>query len=292
MIALRTGPLPTMALLFGACFWGVVWYPLRLLDHAGLDAAWQILVFYTAASVLLVPFVRGMGALLRAYPGILAALMIASGWTNVAFVLAVLAGEVVRVLLLFYMAPLWTVMLGRWVLGERWHRGTLGMLVLGLGGMVLMLWRPSAGAAAVGIGDVLALTAGMAFAYSNVLVRQLPEIGVMAKTQVAWLGVVLTALVAILLGDRTLPAVAWEAWLAAIGLGLSGFFAATLLVVYGVSRMPVQRSSVIMLSELLIGAVSAAWLADETMSLREWLGGGLIIAAGLVAIFHPATEDA
>jgi drug/metabolite transporter (DMT)-like permease len=44
--------------------------------------------------------------------------------------------------------------------------------------------------------------------------------------------------------------------------------------------MRVQRSSVILLFEIVAGAVSAAWLAGEGLNWREWVGGLLIIVAG------------
>jgi len=50
--------------------------------------------------------------------------------------------------------------------------------------------------------------------------------------------------------------------------------------------MPVQRSSVIMLFELVIGALSAWWLAGEAVSGQEWIGGTLILAAAMIAIFR------
>ena len=62
------------------------------------------------------------------------------------------------------------------------------------------------------------------------------------------------------------------------------FLLATLAVVYAVSRMPVQRSSVIMLFEIVVGAVSAWLVAGETLGLREWIGGAMIIAAGVLAV--------
>ena len=58
----------------------------------------------------------------------------------------------------------------------------------------------------------------------------------------------------------------------------------TLAVVYGVTHMPVQRSAVIMLFELIVGAASAWWLAGESVDAREWLGGALILFAALIAI--------
>ena len=67
-------------------------------------------------------------------------------------------------------------------------------------------------------------------------------------------------------------------------LGVCGFLLSTLAVVYGVTHMPVQRSAVIMLFELIVGAASAWWLAGEVVTLREWIGGILILSAALIAI--------
>jgi drug/metabolite transporter (DMT)-like permease len=54
---------------------------------------------------------------------------------------------------------------------------------------------------------------------------------------------------------------------------------------YGISRMPLQRSSVLLLFELVVGAVSAAWLAGEALSLAELTGGACIVLAGLVVVW-------
>ncbi len=62
----------------------------------------------------------------------------------------------------------------------------------------------------------------------------------------------------------------------------------TVTVLYGVSHMPVHRSAVILLFELVIGAVSALLLTDEVVLMREWLGGALIVAAAYMAARIPA----
>ena len=65
-----------------------------------------------------------------------------------------------------------------------------------------------------------------------------------------------------------------------------------LAVIYGVTRMPVHRSAVILLFELVAGAVSALLLTDEVILVREWVGGGLIIlAAWLAARIHAEGES-
>jgi drug/metabolite transporter (DMT)-like permease len=83
-----------------------------------------------------------------------------------------------------------------------------------------------------------------------------------------------------------MPRIEPAVWGAALLLGLLGFLLSTVAVTYGVSRMPVQRSAVIMLFELIVGAFSAWWLAGEGVSLRDWIGGGLILAAAMVAILQ------
>lgn len=277
---------PVLGLLYASSFWGVVWYPTRLLQEAGMQGAWLTLVGYGAAFLAFAPFVRIAPGAIKADLWYVIPLILAAGWTNVAFVLAVLEGEVVRVVLLFYLSPVWTVLLGRWLLGEALMPRTWVMLGLGLGGALTMLWDPALGRVPLNQADLLAVSAGFAFALNNVLTRRITSLGVRAKTHLAWLGVVVVSLAWIALASPEWPQVTVGAWGAAVALGLGGFLLSTLAVVYGVSNMPVQRSAVIMLFELVVGAVTAWWLAGELISLQEWVGGALILAAALIAILQ------
>ena len=280
------GLLPTLGLLYGAAFWGLVWYPTRLLEQAGIAGAWLTLVCYTVAFVVLVPFVRWPWRAMRQRTGDLVVLLLAAGWTNVAFVLAVLDGEVVRVVLLFYLSPVWTVLLGRWLLQERLTWRTAATIALGLCGAIVMLWEPRLGRVPLSDSDLLAISAGVAFAVNNVQTRRITGIGVRAKTHVAWLGVVLVSIAFVLVSSPGWPAAPAWAWQSAAALGVGGFMLATLAVMYGVTHMPVQRSAVIMLFELIVGALSAWWLAGEAITVNEWLGGAMILGAALIAILR------
>lgn len=286
MNAVPVGLGPTLGLLYASTFWGVVWYPTRLLEQAGIAGAWLTLVGYAAALLVFLPFVRLSAADLRQRPADLAVLTLAAGWTNLAFVLAVLEGEVVRVILLFYLSPVWTVLLGRWLLGERLTTRTALMLTPGLVGAAVMLWDPAIGRVPLNRADLFALSAGFAFALNNVMTRRIEHIGVRAKTGLAWFGVVLVSLPFALFGSATLPDAPALAWAATVLLGVCGFMFSTLAVVYGVSNMPVQRSAVIMLFELIVGAATAWWLAGERVELRDWIGGILIISAAMIAVFQ------
>ena len=282
---------PVLGLLYGATFWGLVWYPSRILEAMGMQGAWLTLVAYATAFLVFSPFVRFATDGLLRQPWDALMLVLAAGWTNVAFVLAVLEGEVVRVLLLFYLSPIWTMILGRWLLHERLSWRTWLMLGLGISGALVMLWDPAVGHVPMNQADLLAASAGLAFALNNVMTRRITGLGVRAKTHLAWLGVVIVSTAFIMIQSPFMPQAPATAWLGTMALGVGGFMLSTLAVVYGVTHMPVQRSAVIMLFELVVGAASAWLLASEIVSIQEWLGGVLILTAAVIAILQEDKHD-
>jgi drug/metabolite transporter (DMT)-like permease len=278
--------LPTLGLLAGAALWGVAWYPYRVLAQAGIDGIWATLLTYGIALVVgVVLFPRHALSLRRLHP--LAILMgLAIGWSNLAYVLAVLEGEVMRVLLLFYLAPLWTVPIARIVLGERLDRRGLVVMALALAGAVAMLWHPEKGAPwPASRAEWLGLAAGFLFALGNVLVRRLSDMTDASKSIVIWAGVVVAALVhlhssPIGTGRAFSLALDQGVLLFAIGMAL---LAMSLALQYGLARMPANRAIVILLFELVIAAIAAYLLAGEELRLQDWIGGAFIVAATLAS---------
>jgi drug/metabolite transporter (DMT)-like permease len=274
------GLLPVASLLLAAGLWGVIWYPLRLLEAQGLPGIWITLVSYGAA-LTVGSFVLWRHR--RAFwhrPVLLACLALAAGWANVAFFLAVLEGPVVRVMLLFYLSPVWMALLGWLLLGERLTGLALTALGLAMSGALIMLWEPGGGWPwPRGWADWLAASAGFFFALYNVLVRRLQELPIAVKSVAAWVGVVVLAGAAVPLVSWPLPPVGAGPLLGAVALGLLGLVVMTVTAQYGVTHMPVHRSAVIMLFQLVAGALSSQLLADEETAPQEWLGGVLILAA-------------
>ena len=275
---------PVLSLVVGACLWGVIWYPMRRLEALGLSGIWLALIIYATALVASLPRTYTAFAEFRRYPGALALLMVAAGWTNVAFVEAVLEGNILRVLLLFYLAPLWATLMGRLVLRERISRLALLSLGLAMGGALAMLWDPRLGAFLPrGRADWLALSSGFAFALSNVIVRKMQQVSLAAKVCAVWSGVVVVAAAMIALFAPPVPSLTGAALSGAVALGLFGIMAMTVLVQYGVTHMPVHRSAVIALVEIVAGAASQQLLTDEIVTAREWAGGALIIVGAYLA---------
>lgn len=278
--------LATGGLLIAAATWGLIWYPYRLLEEAGVTGI--ISTFYT----YLIPSAIGILLFTRQFPqmksmlGAMIAVGLAAGWTNVAYVLAVIDGEVMRVMLLFYLSPLWTLVLAHFWLGEKTSRMGMAAIAASLLGAFIMLWHPEAGLPyPKDEAEWMGLFAGIGFAVTNVLTRRAVHLSLPAKSLAVWIGVTFVALVCVPFHGLAIPSPAifsMDSWLIMAGVGL-GLMIATVGVQYGLTHTPVTRASVIFLFELVVAAVAAYWLAAEVMTYREWIGGALIVAASLIA---------
>jgi drug/metabolite transporter (DMT)-like permease len=280
--------LPALALVFNAFTWGVSCRPFRHLEHNGLHPlAATTLIYLLAVAVLTLARPAAWREVLKHRA--LWVLVVASGTTNAAFNWAVTIGDVVRVVLLFYLMPLWAVLLARLLLHEPLSRATLARGALALGGALLILWpRDGAGwPLPRSLPDWLGVVGGFSFALNNVMLRREAARSEAARALAMFFG---GALIALLLWSALrsqdvvpgLPAPAWG-WIAgAVALGLL-FLASNLALQYGAARLPANTTAVIMLSEVLFASVSAVLLGAGAIDAFVVFGGAAIIAAALSA---------
>ena len=290
--------LAIFGLLFGAMCWGIIWYPYRLMNDAGVSGIASSFYTYLIAIIL--------GALLFAkhWRGALSLpksaiwLCMIAGWTNLSYVLAVIDGEVMRVMLLFYLSPLWTLLLAHFWLKESISKAGFISIAIAMLGAYIMLADPFNSQSNFlplpqNQSEWLALSAGIGFSFTNVITRKSVHLSLAAKCMLVWVGVAVMSLLFIpFLGLLDLNAhfpspsfFTLNNWLI-MGLIAILLMAATLFVQYGVTKITASRASVLFLFELVVAAVAAYYLANEAMLLNEWIGGGLIIAAGLLAAFN------
>ncbi len=280
----ETIALPVLALLFSATIWGVMWYPLRLFEAQGLGGLWVTFIFFAAATAVGMTLMSAHLGELRKQPWIALGIALASGWTNTSFNLAMLEGNILRMLLLFYLSPLWATLIGRAFMGEHLTSFSILLLVISVLGSLFMLWQPGMMIPwPTDRADWLAIGSGMGFAILNALVRQGQQINIPAKMLASWFGVLLVAGIWIAITGTMWPLADLEVIGAAAAFGAVVIVIATLSVQYGVTHMPVHRSAVILLFELVAGAISAWLLTDEVITAKEWLGGSLIVVAAAIS---------
>jgi drug/metabolite transporter (DMT)-like permease len=281
-------------MLAGSALWGLYWLPLRWLESVGLGGLWALTLVYVGGTLLLGALAWPHAHVALRWGWRLAGIALSAAVSGIAFGLGMIEGEVARVLILFYLSPVWAVLLGRVLLGERLLRVTLPALALALFGAALMLladggWSSAGntGAALVaGLSpaDLLGLVAGLAFALTNVQLRAATGLpGALKNLATCALVPPLAAAAALALGVPL--AVPWWGVPAALGIGVVWLSAMIAATQFGISRLPLQRSSVLLLFELIVGAVSAALLAGEALSMTELTGGACIVLAGLAVVW-------
>jgi drug/metabolite transporter (DMT)-like permease len=274
-------------LLFGATVWGIIWYPYRLLEQAGVSGV--VASFYTYLSALIIGCIvfswqwRG----LFRQPKSIIWLILAAGWTNLSYVLAVIDGEVIRVILLFYLSPIWTLILAHFWLKEQIGFKELSVIIISLLGATIMMQDGSQNLRLplpTSQSDWLALSSGIGFSLTNVITRKSSHLTIVTKSFAVWLGVVLVGLLGIFLMRESfvLPQLTTESWNIGLLVALM-LFSSALLVQYGVTHIAAARAAVIFLFELVVAAIAAYLLAGEEMALNEWIGGSLIIIAAIFA---------
>lgn len=283
-------PLPVFALLFNAFVWGLAWWPFQRMHAAGLHPLWATAAMYCVVLLALLIARPGIWAQVRQHPQ-LWLLALASGLNNVAFNWAVTIGDVVRVILLFYLMPAWAVLLAWKVLGERPTPAALLRLLLAFTGVVLVLLPQDAPASrllqSLSLADVLALLGGFMFALTNVTLRRLHAVPGQARMFVMFGGCMLMALVVGTIGLQVGvvdPFPAPNATWVVTGLLLAGvLMLGNWALQYGAARLAAGTTAVIMLSEVMFASVSSVLLSAAQLQPRTVLGGALILCAALLA---------
>ncbi|WP_174875728.1 DMT family transporter [Vogesella oryzae] len=271
-----------------ALVWGLMWYPFRHLHGTGFSTAATSLSVYIVATIIGVTIYRDVFRREARFEPILLLLAFLYGWCNFAYTWAVAEGEVMRVLLLFYLSPLWSALFSRLLLHERLSRIGWLVVVMSLTGLVVILYRPGlfSGQIFSSRADWLALSGGISFALGNVLSKKAHGLPVALKSAMVWLGVAGCGLVSLLWRGQLVGEMAQLAQpdvaLIVLALGVT-LLATSIISLHGLSILPATQVMTLMLLELVFAAISAYFLAGEAMKPQEWLGGLLIASASLMS---------
>jgi len=258
--------------------WGFAWLPLHLLREAGIDGVVVTVLAFGTAGGLLLPLLWRERPRWRGNGHWLLAIALLGGFANVSFTLAMSYGEVVRVMVLFYLLPVWGVLGGRIFLGERITLLRFATMVGALAGAALILGADTLGDFRLGWPDWLAIACGLTFTGNNLAFRLHQDLPVGSKVGAMLLGAPLLALALVACGLQTATAPAAGPAGGAVLYGLLVVIA-TGMSQYGVTHLEAGRVAVLIILELGVTVVSAVALGVDTLSPREWAGVALVLAA-------------
>ena len=277
---------PTLAILASTVLWGTWWIPLRKLDALGFGSFW------TTGSGLLIPLLVMLPVVVIHRKRIAAAggpLILSAFFFACALALyaeGVLRGQVARVILLFYMTPVWSTLLARFMLNQPITPRRILTLVFGLAGMLVILEADNASPLPRDVGEWLGLVSGVAWGLAMVYTQRTPAHPVADKVALQFIfALLIFAGLTIIPGGRewsaasidiTVPSLVWL-----LGFAFVWNVPVVWLTFYGAGKIEPGRVAILLMMEVAIGIITASVFTDEPFGLRELIGAVLIISAGV-----------
>jgi drug/metabolite transporter (DMT)-like permease len=285
---MNTAFLASVIVLCVGVFWGVYWVPVRAIAALGLDGAWGTGAITLAAMLFLLPFVAGKTHVFRD-TGLVGVVSIALGGTAFAlYSIGFLYGKVALVVLLWFFSPVWSVLIAKFVL--RWQVPTLRLIAIGVGlaGLFVMLGGEGSVPVPRSLGEWMAFIGGLIWAGATAGMRLKSRVPPLPAAFVFALGATLTSL-AFAPFLEPLPAIAGEdaVWVGITVLATGGIWwgLSIAALMWAALRLDPARVGILLMPEVIFGAVTAAMFAGETLSAREMVGGGMVIVCGLLEVW-------
>lgn len=271
-----------LVLALSSIGWGLTWLPLKGLNGMGLDGMQLILIAFASGSLILAPWLIKQFSSWKNSIHFMLMIALAGGIANASFQTAMYHGDVIRVMILFYMLPVWSVLGGKLFLKEKIDLVRIVAVTLCLSGayIILDIWNTSWG----GITwiDILALVSGMGLATTNILFRFTQNIPVMSKVTVVFFGCTVLIGISFTLTAPASTVADNYAILLAIAYGAVWLTLITIGTQWAVTQMEAGRSSIIIVMELVAAVVSVALLTNAELKLYEIIGGLMVISAAIL----------
>jgi drug/metabolite transporter (DMT)-like permease len=274
-------------IFLASSFWGVLWVPMRHIEAMGLSGLWVVVLFHFLPAFAMLPLI------VRTAPSsgsewrraAVAGALMGAGFAL--YALGLVVASVTKTVILFYMTPIWSTVIAYFVLRERagWERWLA--IAAALVGCALVT-GVSRDELRLDPADLLGLLSGLFWALGSVMIRRYDGLNFVNVSFLQYLfGGILALLAALYLGD---PIPQLNALLKAIPPAFVAsvvvFLPSVLLIFRIMQYVSPGLVGILMLSEALVAAVSAAFWLGETLSSMQWIGVGAILTTGVFIGFY------
>lgn len=276
-----------LIIFLASSFWGVLWVPMRHIEAMGLSGLWVVVLFHFLPALAMLPLIVRTAPSLRRDWGRAAVAGALMGAGFALYALGLVVASVTKTVILFYMTPIWSTVIAYFVLRERAGWGRWLAIAAALVGCALVTgvnrdelrFDPA---------DLLGLLSGLFWALGSVMIRRYDGLNFVHVSFLQYLtGGIMALLAALYLGD---PLPQLNAFLQAIPPAFLAsvvvFLPSVLLIFRIMQYVSPGLVGILMLSEALVAAVSAAFWLGETLSSTQWIGVGAILTTGVFIGFY------
>ncbi len=272
---------------FCALLWGLYWMPVHALAWYGVSGFWTGLAFAVAGFFASLPFLLRDGVHAFGWRHALGALGI--GFAMTLYSAALAYTDIVRVVLLFYLAPMWSTLIECLFLGRRWTwRSALGIALSALG--LLVIFRGELPVEGLGVlGDWMALAAGLCWSLGSATMFSASRLNIPQMVTASFIGALLVAFVGVLLLDDISRFSTFSSSYSGVNivlflcvLGLLYLVPVSAITLWGATQIPPAMMSFLLTLEVIAAVVTSALLLDQPFGAPEFIGTVLIISAAMV----------
>ena len=282
---------PNLTVIVSCFFWGSYWIPLRYIDSDSNGSLWPIFFSFLLLSLLLLkPLVKTFYVIFyeRNYFFFLGCLFAATGITF--YSESLLRGEIAKVVVLFYLCPIWGTIFAKIFLGNKLTLKRLLSIILGIIGLEIMVGIEKGIIFPTSVVEWIALSAGLSWAMGMTLFHLAKSTSGFEKTALTALIIPFVFLALCLVPDgRTLEIpnqllsmniiYLWMILFAVVWL-----LPSILLTYFSVEILDPGRINILLAFEVAVGFISASLLTNEIIGPREYLGALFVVSACFVDV--------
>jgi len=276
-----------LIIFLASSFWGVLWVPMRHIEAMGLSGLWVVVLFHFLPALAMLPLIVRTAPSSRRDWGRAAVAGALMGAGFALYALGLVVASVTKTVILFYMTPIWSTVIAYFVLRERAGWGRWLAIAAALVGCALVT-GVSRDELRFNPADLFGLLSGLFWALGSIMIRRYDGLNFVHVSFLQYLfGGIMALLAALYFGDpipqlNALLQAIPPAFLASVVL----FLPSVLLIFRIMQYVSPGLVGILMLSEALVAAVSAAFWLGETLSSMQWIGVGAILTTGVFIGFY------
>jgi drug/metabolite transporter (DMT)-like permease len=274
--------LPVISILIGAVLWGLLWLPLKFFASVGLTGNLIGMTAYFIVGLVALPIVWRQQKLWRGEMKLLLLIGIFFASANITFTTALMQGEVVRVMLLFYLLPAWGALGGVLILKEKLSKRRYIAIALSLAGVFVIMGGTAVLSQPFSMVDIMSLAAGFCLAATAIVNKMAVQTPLASRAFVPFIFCPPLALLSNYFVPTPMPELGLTVWLLLVAFAFIWLFGATVFSTFGFAKVEASRASILQVTELFVAIITATLIGGEVLETKEYIGGALIVIATIL----------
>ena len=283
---------PNLTVIISCLFWGTYWIPLRSIDSDNSGSVWPLFLgFLLLALILIKPLIKSITNVFinKNYFFLVGCFFAALGISL--YSESLLRGEIAKVVVLFYLCPIWGTIFARFILNHPFTIKRIFSIMLGIIGLEIIVGFEKGIILSSTTVEWIALLAGLMWAMSMTLFNLANTTSGIEKTSLtAFLIPFIYLFLCFIPGGRNLtlpeslynlnPIYIWIILFSVIWL-----LPSILLTYFSVEVLDPGRINILLAFEVAVGFLSAALLTNEIIGFREYIGAIFVVSACFLDVF-------